>query len=423
VRLTVLEFALPDAMPIPVYFYSSPHNMALREFFATEDEAQYEHALHSLGATFRKFGCTVCPGISYNGMVRWIMRDDGTFRIDYGPMEQFIDVMRQEGLGGPYIINGRLKYPRRTRLFMSYGRAEIYDEEGTHHDLRHDRGGSGPVLSREWKATVKQTAWLEDLRAHLERTGRLGSTYFYSGDEPSDFDHWLEKADPILNAGLTPITSINRTMPVENLEKLVGTLDTWILLYHPWRDERWNNVPRHELWQEFARQRRKAGDDVWWYHCLGLTAPHRSLEAARFFAWESWKYRVDGIGFWSPLSIYSVCHRINSRSEEPVLLKDISWNDFYFGGMSFYNDTKNHELLGSRRMAVVARGWEDYKVLHLLDSMLQTLPDDSPLRRETVKVMDEAYALAQRFDFEAARDLLTRQILNLRDLQPVATAP
>lgn len=106
-----------------------------------------------------------------------------------------------------------------------------------------------------------------------------------------------------------------------------------------------------------------------------------------------------------------------------MLLKDISWNDFYFGGMSFYNDTKNHELLGSRRMAVVARGWEDYKVLHLLDSMLQTLPDDSPLRRETVKVVDEAYALAQRFDFEAARHLLTRQISNLKDVQSVTTEP
>lgn len=395
--LEVFDFAIPERMPVPVYFYGSIHDHSLRRFFGAETDDQYETGLRSMARQFHKFGATVMPSLDYVGMVRWIMGADGEFHFDYEPMDRFIRIMESEGVGGPYIVSVRLDRPRRTVLGGAWGRSEVYDADGRHYALRNVRGVEGEVMGRAgawlpWRRKLSElqkdpAIWLRDLRDHMERQGRLAQTYIYNGDEPRDNAEWLERQQPVLEAGLKPISSFNRTHPDE-LAPLAGKVDPLVLVYLPFRRH-------HDRWQEFAAERRRKGERVWWYHCLGLVAAHNTFANARSFGWESWRFGVDGIGFWSPFSPYTVAYRANRDPEAPlVALEDIPWHQFVNSAMAFYNDIENHALLGSRRMAVVATGWSDYRYLWKLAHLTAARPEGSPARRAGEEALERAYRMA-----------------------------
>ncbi len=393
--LEVFDFAIPERMPVPVHFYGSTHDYSLRRFFGADNDEQYDRALRSMARQFGKFGATVMPSLDYVGMVRWIMGRDGQFHFDYEPMERFIRAMESEGVGGPYIVSVRLDRPRRTVLGGAWGRSEVYDADGTHYELRAVRGAEGEIMGRagawqHWRRKISDLQndprpWLRDLRDHMERQGRLEETYIYYGDEPDDTAEWMARQKPVLETGLKPFSSFNRTTP-DDLSPLLGKIDPLVLLYLR---------GHHNRWQELAVKRRALGERVWWYHCLGLVAAHNTFAAARSFAWESWRFGVDGIGFWSPFSPYTVAYRANNNPEASVVpIEAIPWHQFVNLAMAFYNDLETHALLGSRRLAVVATGWSDYRYLWKLARLTAMHPEGSPARQVGEAALERAYRLA-----------------------------
>ncbi len=83
-------------------------------------------------------------------------------------------------------------------------------------------------------------------------------------------------------------------------------------------------------------ERRKAGEDVWWYICCGPTAPyvtefidHPGTEL-RLWPWQSWQYDVQGILIWATI------YWTSSSAFPPPKLQD-PWTDpmSYVSGYSF----------------------------------------------------------------------------------------
>lgn len=426
VTLDVYDFAVPETMPVKVYFYGAANKYGFWEFFNCKNEQDYRKALHSLGRQFRKFGANVCPRIDYTGMVKWIVpgagdympNEDEAVRFDYSPMEEFIEIMNEEGLGPPYVIGVRADRPRDGQAFRCWGRAEVYDTAGQHYDKRLHEWRPGPCLSLPQEHRFKRVDWLRYLHDHLRKSGRLEDTYFYGPDEPGDFEKFNAAVKPFLDAGLKPTSSINKYSPVEDLQKLIDSVKLWVFLYHPWQDERWDNKPRHDLWQPFAEERRAAGEPVWWYNCWGMLARHRLPVKALKFGWRSWKYNVDGAAFWSPFSFVTVCNKVNGGQDLPVIpVSKIPWSKFTNSAMAFYNDTENHELLGSRRMTRLGRAWEDYKYLWTLEQKIGWLPAGSDIRPDAEAALNDAYEIANSAgtpdDVDPARRMLAEMIVRL----------
>ena len=410
--LHVYDFAVPDVAPLRVFFFGGIAPYEVEALFRTQTDEQYQHALRSIARTFRKFGANVCPRTSYLAHVKWILGKGDTIRFDYVPLEQYVRVMGEEGLGGPYILGANPRRPRRGRLWGGHGRFGVYDEKGTHYDYRRNNGGPGPYvgLARWHRIKRGKPDWLGDLRRHLRETGRLGQTYIYCGDEPGDAGKWLASLKPLLDKGFRPITSINKLEPAF-LRAVQGALDRWILLDHLWVNWRFGDVPRFALVQDFVDRRCAAGQPVWWYDCFGLLTPRLAPARARRLGWNAWRWGVDGVGFWSPFSPYSVVARLNKdRSKRPKPLSRATWDDFHVSSMAFYNDAERHEMLGSRRMVCMALGWEDYKYLWTLDRLTAKLPKRSPERAKVRDALNQAWRDASRSDFAAARRRLAEAI-------------
>lgn len=415
-RLDPIQLAFDSTeVPLPIFLYSGLNLNGFREFMGITSEAEYEQALASLAEVFRRFGRTrIPPSISYTDAVRWHLDEDDQVRYDYEPLDHYLATMEKAGLDGMVVITGRLDRPRRSRLWGTYGRSELYDTDGQMLALRDYPGNPDPViyLARRQKLMnpLKKdpSPWLDDLRRHLEATRRAQRAYFYAGDEPRDLAAYAQDVQPLLDAGLRPITSINN---FDGLEHLHGVMSRWILLYHPWVDERWNNRPRHDLWQPFATKRRAAGEEVWWYHCLGIMARHFPTARTRRFAWRTWQYKVDGAGVWAPFALGSLAYQLENKRDDgdpPSSLATVSWDELPTSSIALYPDRENMRLLASRRLCAVAQGWEDYKLLAALGERAKHA---SPRwQQETAEVLervwkrvDSAYTMEH---YDQARDLV-----------------
>jgi hypothetical protein len=80
-------------------------------------------------------------------------------------------------------------------------------------------------------------------------------------------------------------------LTVEPQPQLIGNVEIWCGLTPKWTPE-------------LVRERRQAGEEVWWYICCGPQAPyitefidHPGTEL-RLWPWQSWQYGVQGILIW-----------------------------------------------------------------------------------------------------------------------------
>ena len=140
-----------------------------------------------------------------------------------------------------------------------------------------------PEYERLWSDYMRQ------LEAHLREKGWLKKAYLYWFDEPETADYpfvrrVMEKIKQVA-PGLTRMLTEQPEPP------LIGSVDLWCPLTAL--------VPPQAI-----AERRKAGEEVWWYVCTGPKAPYVTLfidhpgVEMRLWLWQTWQYGVQGILIW-----------------------------------------------------------------------------------------------------------------------------
>lgn len=132
--------------------------------------------------------------------------------------------------------------------------------------------------------------YLSQIEAHLRARGWLSKafTYWFDEPEPKDYEFVVDGMKRIHAAA----PGIRRMLTEEPHPQLFGHVDIWCGLTPQWTPE-------------LVRERRQAGEEVWWYICCGPHAPyltefidHPGTEL-RLWPWQSWQYGVEGILIWA----------------------------------------------------------------------------------------------------------------------------
>lgn len=140
-----------------------------------------------------------------------------------------------------------------------------------------------PEYERLWSDYLRQ------LCAHLRQKGWLKKAYLYWFDEPEPADY------PFVVRVMTKIKQVapelTRMLTEQPEPSLIGSVDLWCPL-------------TAFVDPQAIAERRKAGEEVWWYVCTAPKAPYATLfidhpgTEMRVWLWQSWQYRVQGILIW-----------------------------------------------------------------------------------------------------------------------------
>ena len=134
--------------------------------------------------------------------------------------------------------------------------------------------------------------YLSQIETHLRERNWLPKAFTYWFDEPApkDFEFVVDGMKRLKAAA----PGIRRMLTVQPERPLLGHVDIWCGLTPKWKPE-------------LVRERRAAGEEVWWYICCGPHAPyitefidHPGTEL-RLWPWQSWQYGVQGILIWETL--------------------------------------------------------------------------------------------------------------------------
>jgi hypothetical protein len=140
-----------------------------------------------------------------------------------------------------------------------------------------------PEYERYW------TDYMRQLQEHLRQRGWLRKAYIYWFDEPEEADYpFVRRVNEQIKRAAPDLTIMLTEQPEP---PLLGTVDLWCPLTA--------FVPLKSI-----AERRKAGEEVWWYVCTGPRAPYAGLfidhpgTEMRVWLWQTWKYGVQGILIW-----------------------------------------------------------------------------------------------------------------------------
>ena len=134
--------------------------------------------------------------------------------------------------------------------------------------------------------------YLSQIETHLRERNWLSKAFTYWFDEPAprDFEFVVDGMKRLKAAA----PGIRRMLTEQPEPPLLGHVDIWCGLTPKWTPE-------------LVRERRQAGEEVWWYICCGPHAPyltefidHPGTEL-RLWPWQSWQYGVQGILIWETL--------------------------------------------------------------------------------------------------------------------------
>jgi hypothetical protein len=133
------------------------------------------------------------------------------------------------------------------------------------------------------------TDYMRQLQEHLRQRGWLRKAYIYWFDEPEEADYpFVRRVNEQIKRAAPDLTVMLTEQPEP---PLLGTVDLWCPLTA--------FVPLKSI-----AERRKAGEEVWWYVCTGPRAPYVGLfidhpgTEMRVWLWQTWKYGVQGILIW-----------------------------------------------------------------------------------------------------------------------------
>jgi len=131
--------------------------------------------------------------------------------------------------------------------------------------------------------------YVKAIQDHLEQKGWLKKAYVYWFDEPSENDTEFVKGGMQLIGRAGP--KLTRLLTTAPRPALFGAVDLWC-------------QPTYTLDPEMVKQRKAAGEELWWYLCTGPKAPYFTLfldhygTELRLWSWETWKYGLDGLLVW-----------------------------------------------------------------------------------------------------------------------------
>ena len=163
-------------------------------------------------------------------------------------------------------------------------------------------------------------AYWRMVQDHLEQKGWLDEAYVYWFDEPAPKDYAF-----VMNGfrKLKEAAPKIRRMLTEQVEpELIGGPNLWCPLTA-------NFDP------QAAAERRKYGEQFWWYICTGPKAPYCGLfidhpgPELRVWLWQTWKYQLDGIliwqtTYWTSSAAYPDPQHPQNPYEDPM-----SWTSDY----------------------------------------------------------------------------------------------
>lgn len=140
-----------------------------------------------------------------------------------------------------------------------------------------------PEYERYW------TDYMRQLQAHLRKNGWLRKAYIYWFDEPEEGDYpFVRRVNEQIKRAAPELTRMLTEQPEP---ALIGAVDLWCPL-------------TAFVSPEAIAERRRAGEEVWWYVCTGPRAPYATLfidhpgVEMRLWLWQTWKYGVQGVLIW-----------------------------------------------------------------------------------------------------------------------------
>ncbi|MDW8368570.1 MAG: DUF4091 domain-containing protein, partial [Abditibacteriales bacterium] len=163
-----------------------------------------------------------------------------------------------------------------------------------------------PEYERHW------TDYMRQLQEHLRRNGWLRKAYIYWFDEPEEADYpFVRRVNEQIKRAAPDLTVMLTEQPEP---PLIGMVDLWCPLTAL--------VPLKSI-----RERRNAGEEVWWYVCTGPRAPYATLfidhpgTEMRVWLWQTWKYGVQGVLIWETIwwhNPFAYPDRLQNPWEDPM---------------------------------------------------------------------------------------------------------
>jgi len=273
-------------------------------------------------------------------------------------------------------------------------------------DLEEVMSGGSNVISLGYVEEGNLKDWFEsvvDFVDLLRERGWMRYGYVYGFDEvtPDGYERLkgvygeIKRTYPELPRACT-------IGPEHELSGILGTVDIWI--------------PQTDRYEDIYRERRDAGDEIWWYVSMWPRHPFANMFVDypaidhRILFWQCWKYGVTGflyycINLWS-----SNCMGEPSLEREVAALPDaedrkavdggarwpnVRWNT-YTGPTAVNGDGQliypgpDGWPLSSIRLECVRHGIEDYEMLAMLKAAVEKAGKDLPLEEahELLEVPD-----------------------------------
>jgi len=224
--------------------------------------------------------------------------------------------------------------------------------------------------------------YLSQVERHLHDRGWLGKAFTYWFDEPDPKDYEFVVAGMKRLKAAAP--GIARLLTEQPEKELIGNVEIWCGLTPEWTRER-------------VQERRRAGEQVWWYICTGPKAPyvtefidHPGTEL-RLWPWQSWQYGVSGILVWATVYWNSPLVYVAPKIQDPWTdpMSWVSGYDFPVGHVSPWGNGDGRFLYPPRRDPVASTtpnlddpinstrwenlrdGMEDYEYLWLLQEAVK----------------------------------------------------
>ncbi len=228
--------------------------------------------------------------------------------------------------------------------------------------------------------------YLGQVQQHLRERGWLSKafTYWFDEPEPKDYDFVIDGMQRIKAAA----PGLRRMLTEQPDPKLSGHVEIWCGLTPEWNPS-------------LVQERRKRGEEVWWYICTAPKAPyitefidHPGLEL-RLWPWQSWQYGVQGILVWASLYWTSPQAYPAPTLQDPWI-DPMSWVSGYGGasgdrqpwgngdGRFLYpprrdpnrqNPASLDDPVNSIRWENLRDGMEDYEYLWLLETTLRRVEE------------------------------------------------
>lgn len=222
----------------------------------------------------------------------------------------------------------------------------------------------------------------DDARQLLQR-GLLGLGYVYGfgGSSPEEVEYAARTYGVVRRL----IPGLRRASPMAPTRPLWGHVNIWGTL-------------TSEYDHRAALQRRRMGEEVWWYVCCGPRHPYANFfidypaTDARTLFWAAFKYGIAGF-FYYEVAMWAsnlITQDIGSPSlvihDDPEALQalregkrwpEVPWNTFTFsrynGDGQLIYPGPDRMLLPSLRLEVIRDGIEDYELLALLETLIHRL--------------------------------------------------